>query len=149
MKTILVPVDFSAVSRRVCSAACDLAQAMGAELLLLHVVPPPPVMVSDLYLLSTAQTDEMQAAAEEAGDRRLRELNAQCVERGITTRTLRRSGSPVSEIVARAAKADYVVMGSHGHGAVYDLLVGSTTHGVLKKVRCPVLIVPPAVRGRR
>lgn len=148
MKTILVPVDFSAVSRRVCGAACDLAQAMGAELLLLHVVPPPQVMVSDLYMLSAAQAEDMQAAAEEAGDKRLRELNEQCVERGVPARTLRRSGQPVAEIVARAAKADYLVMGSHGHSAMYDLLVGSTTHGVLKKVRCPVLIVPP-LRGRR
>jgi nucleotide-binding universal stress UspA family protein len=148
MKTILVPVDFSAVSREVCDAACDLAQALGAQLVLLHVVPPPSIMVSDLYILSATQADEMQAAAEQAGDKRLRELNARCAKRDIPTLLLRRSGQPVSEIVARAAKADYVVMGSHGHGAVYDLLVGSTTHGVLKKVRCPVLIVPPS-RGRR
>jgi len=30
-------------------------------------------------------------------------------------------------------------MGTHGHGAIYDLLVGSTTHGVLEKAPCPVL----------
>jgi nucleotide-binding universal stress UspA family protein len=148
MKTILVPVDFSAVSRRVCDAACDLANALGAELMLLHVVPPPPVMVSDLYMLSAAQTEDMQAAAERAGERRLRELDARCTKRGIPTRLVRRTGLPVPEIVRHAAKADYLVMGSHGHGAMYDLLVGSTTHGVLKKVRCPVLIVPPSARDR-
>jgi nucleotide-binding universal stress UspA family protein len=35
------------------------------------------------------------------------------------------------------------VMGSHGHTAFYDLLVGSTTHAVLKRAKCPVVIVPP------
>jgi nucleotide-binding universal stress UspA family protein len=34
-------------------------------------------------------------------------------------------------------------MGSHGHTAFYDLLVGSTTHGVLMRANCPVVIVPP------
>ena len=38
--------------------------------------------------------------------------------------------------------ADYIVMGSHGHTPLYDLLVGTTTHGVLKNARCPVVIVP-------
>jgi nucleotide-binding universal stress UspA family protein len=34
------------------------------------------------------------------------------------------------------------VMGSHGHTALYDLLVGSTTHGVLMRAICPVVIIP-------
>jgi nucleotide-binding universal stress UspA family protein len=53
-------------------------------------------------------------------------------------------GSPISLIVDRAEKcgADYIVMGSHGHTALYDLLVGSTTHGVLMRAKCPVVIVP-------
>lgn len=148
MKTILVPVDFSAVSRRVCDAACNLAHALGARLQLLHVVQPPPIMISDVYLLSPEQTEEMLIAAEQSGEGRLRELGERCEESGIPTQVIRRVGQPVSEIVARSAKADYIVMGSHGHGAVYDLLVGSTTHGVLKKAPCPVLIVPPTRRGR-
>ncbi|MBI4621943.1 MAG: universal stress protein [Verrucomicrobia bacterium] len=38
--------------------------------------------------------------------------------------------------------ADFIVMGSHGHTALYDLVVGSTTHGVLRRATCPVVIVP-------
>jgi len=63
-------------------------------------------------------------------------------------RTVQRLGDPVTEILARARGASFVVMGSHGHGAMYDLLVGSTAQGVLRKAPCPVLIVPPARRGR-
>jgi len=36
------------------------------------------------------------------------------------------------------------VMGSHGHGMLHHLLVGSVTEGVLKKATCPVTIVPVA-----
>ena len=54
------------------------------------------------------------------------------------------TGAPIAHIIEQAAKyeADYIVMGSHGHTAIYDLLVGSTTHGVLMRARCPVVIVP-------
>jgi len=37
-----------------------------------------------------------------------------------------------------------IVMGSHGHGALYELLVGSITQGVLKAAKCPVVVVPAA-----
>ena len=43
---------------------------------------------------------------------------------------------------AREIAADFVVMGSHGHGSVYNLLVGSVTEGVLKAGERPVLLVP-------
>jgi len=132
----------------VCDAACDLARLVEARLLLLHVVQPPPAMVTEMYAIETGQVAEMLTAAERAGTERLRELAALCAKRGVKAETVRGHGLPVSEILARSAEADYVVMGSHGHGAVYDLLVGSTTHGVLKKARCPVVIVPPAP-GRR
>jgi nucleotide-binding universal stress UspA family protein len=33
-------------------------------------------------------------------------------------------------------------MGSHGHGALYNLLVGGTASGVIQKSPCPVVIVP-------
>jgi nucleotide-binding universal stress UspA family protein len=43
---------------------------------------------------------------------------------------------------AKRLKADVIVLGSHGHGAVYNLVVGSTANGVLKHAPCPVLVVP-------
>jgi len=44
--------------------------------------------------------------------------------------------------VSRKQKADMIVMGSHGHGALHHLLTGSVTEGVLKAATCPVLVVP-------
>ena len=90
----------------------------------------------------------MLVAAEQTAQARLRSLAQQCEKRGVAVRTLQRLGHPVAEILARAGAASFVVMGSHGHGAMYDLLVGSTTQGVLRQAPCPVLVVPPARRGR-
>lgn len=57
-------------------------------------------------------------------------------------------GPTVSSILdtSESRHADLIIMGSHGHGAVYNLLVGSVTEGVLKSAKCPVLVVPSAVK---
>ncbi|HDY68944.1 MAG TPA: universal stress protein [Candidatus Scalindua sp.] len=39
-------------------------------------------------------------------------------------------------------KIDLIVVGSHGHGAVYHLIVGSVSEEVLQRSSCPVLVVP-------
>jgi universal stress protein F len=38
---------------------------------------------------------------------------------------------------------DLVIMGSHAPGFL-SLLIGSTTKGVMRGARCPVLVLPPA-----
>jgi nucleotide-binding universal stress UspA family protein len=39
-------------------------------------------------------------------------------------------------------------MGSHGHTAMYRVLVGSVSEGVLRGTTVPVLFVPAATPGR-
>jgi nucleotide-binding universal stress UspA family protein len=57
------------------------------------------------------------------------------------------AGMVAEEILFQAdsLNADLIVMGTHGHGAMYNLLVGGMTKGVLKHSARPVLLVP----GRR
>jgi len=143
MKTILVPVDLSAATARVCAAACDLAKLIDGRIVLLHVVPPPPVMMNDYYAFDTGHLAQAMAAVEQSATLKLR-LLARRYARRCPVRTVQVTGQPVGTILARAraAKAAYIVLGSHGHGAMFDLLVGSTTSGVLRKARCPVLVVP-------
>jgi nucleotide-binding universal stress UspA family protein len=54
---------------------------------------------------------------------------------------------PVVEIIcetAQAIGADMIVLGSHGHTALYELLVGSVSEGVIRHARLPVTVVPAA-----
>jgi nucleotide-binding universal stress UspA family protein len=63
--------------------------------------------------------------------------------RGLHARTELLQGNPVDEIVAYADthEADLIVIGSRGHGAVVNALLGSVSRGVLREARRPVLIV--------
>jgi len=53
-------------------------------------------------------------------------------------------GPTVDTILAQAEKldADLIVVGSHGHGAVFDVLVGSISAEVIRRSTIPVLVVP-------
>ena len=142
MKTILVPVDFSKVSRYVLAEAARLARLTRARLVLLHIVQPPAV-VTDLAPL-VGEALQMTAELEVIGRRHLRRLQKSPTLRGLKVETLCEQGFPVAQILAQAkrTRADVIVLGSHGHGAVYHLVVGSTANGILKHATCPVLIVP-------
>lgn len=88
---------------------------------------------------------EIRAAGESAAAKNLARLQANLQGQQIPCETVQLNGAPILHIVDQAMKlaADYIVMGSHGHTALYDLLVGSTTHGVLMRAACPVIILPP------
>ncbi len=148
MKTILVAVDFSAVTNGVLKAACALAKRVEGSLVLLHVVEPPVVI--DVYGLGQEVLAEASAASERISTRRLRQLIQRCQRGGVAARAVQQSGKPEREIVATARRlgAAYIVIGTHGHGAAYDLIVGSTTNGVLRKATCPVLVVPGRAKTR-
>jgi nucleotide-binding universal stress UspA family protein len=144
MKTILVPVDLSVATTKVCNAASALARLTGARLLLLHVVQTPPLVMNDYYGFDTGSMAEIVAAGEKTAAKKLSSLGRRYAKNGLPVQTAQVTGKPVAEILdeAAASKAVYIVVGSHGHGAIFDLLVGSTTHGVLRKARCPVMVVP-------
>jgi len=94
---------------------------------------------------------EIVTVGEKAAAKQLMRLQERLTAQGIETDTLQFTGAPVPNILKQAEKvgADYIVMGSHGHTAFYDLLVGSTTHGVLLKSPCPVIIVPAQKKKER
>lgn len=141
-ETILAPVDFSEISDAVVAEAASLARALGGRVVLLSVVQPPVVLGEYAPLMENIA--EINAAGEKSASRRLAKLEDKLRASSIEVASDYVVGSPISLIVDQAKKhgADYIVMGSHGHTAFYDLLVGSTTHGVLMRAKCPVIILP-------
>ena len=63
---------------------------------------------------------------------------------GINATALLVQGPTVGTILDQAKRlnADLIILGSHGHGAVYRAVLGSTSEGVLHGSKVPVLIVP-------
>jgi nucleotide-binding universal stress UspA family protein len=149
MKTILAAIDFSRVTPRVINAAVQLAQALGGRVVALYSVPPPPPIATELASLGAPVVFTPDDLARAAGQHLLR-LRRDLKRRGLSIETVCATGFAVTQIVAQAKRlrASYVVIGSHGHTAFYDLVVGSTTSGVLKRAPCPVVVIPATKPGR-
>lgn len=146
LQTILVPVDFSDVTGKVVKTASELARAFGSRMVLLHVSEPEPDFVG---FEPGPQSVRVGVARElKAEHAQLDELKQSLTGEGREVLAFHIQG-PIAEKILQEAEthqAGMIVLGSHGHGALYSLLVGSVTSGVLKSARCPVLVVPSATQ---
>ncbi len=148
MKTVLAPIDFSPISDCVIASAISLARAVDARLVLLNVVTPLHFVGGQLARSAVSDAGTM-AAAEKKAATKLARLQRKLRDDGVTAHAVHVSGDTVDCIMEQAERltTSYIVIGSHGHSAIYDLLVGSTANGVLKGTTCPVVIVPVGATG--
>ncbi|MEZ0277335.1 MAG: universal stress protein, partial [Roseimicrobium sp.] len=122
------------------------------EVILLHVVSPDPVVV-DFGMAPTVYRPPSPETIAAEGNR-LAELQESLEKFGVRTTTRQIQGTRVEDLIeeCRRLGAELIIVGSHGHGAVYNLLVGSITSQILKSAPCPVLVVPngdkPAESGK-
>jgi nucleotide-binding universal stress UspA family protein len=160
MKCILVPIDFSDVTPPVIDLARQLAKAFGAEICLVHVRELTAAASPGALGYGLAGMPELapmsgvpmpgfkpmpEAIPEDEGQKsKLAKWEKEIARQGIKVSLNEPTGAVVEEILNQADKlnADLIVMGTHGHSAMYNLLVGSATKGVLKRSTCPVLLVP-------
>ncbi len=137
--SILALVDFSDLTKSVMKQAELLALAFDSRVTLLHVIPPDPLVVD----FAPPPGTETEAEACRAG---LDLLRKQLESAGLEADILEDTG-PVLEVVRHQVDKlapDLIIMGSHGHGALYNLFVGSVTAGLLHHASCPVVVVPRA-----
>lgn len=144
MKRVIACVDFSQETDAILRCALALAMPVQAEIVVLHVAPPEPDFVG--YDPGPESVRDAVAAHLKEEHRRLNELVVAIKE--TPSRALLVVGATAEAIVRHATEldSDFIVLGSHGHGALHHLLVGSVTSGVLSKTTIPVVVVPPSSR---
>jgi universal stress protein A len=140
IKTILCPIDFSAISANALEYAVFLASHHHAELLILHVVEQLHEFEHYQVLVLTPQ--ELAEKMEEQAYEELNRLTEQ-IKKTVKVKTVVRQGKPFVEIIkeAREKDMDLIVMASHGRTGVSHMLMGSVAEKVVRKAHCPVLIV--------
>jgi len=160
VKRILVPIDFSEVTPTVIDLARQFGKAFGAAIHLIHVkeltaAPAPGSLdyslagMSELAPMAGVPVPGFEPSSEiiaenEVQKSQLAKWQAEIDQEGIEVSLHELTGLVAEQILnqADALAADVIIMGRHGHGAMYNLLVGSATKGVLKHSTRPVLLVP-------
>lgn len=162
-KRVLVTLDGSQTSEAVLPEALKFSKATGAELTLLMVAEPPhsvaekprPLVTAGapapggIVGLPAARTLEtrgqaIEVAREEVG-RYLDSKAALLRTEGAVVHTHVAFGKPVEEILAHAREtaADLIMMATHGHSALGQVVFGSVASRVLGSGVKPVLLVRP------
>ncbi|MEW8228603.1 MAG: universal stress protein, partial [Candidatus Thiodiazotropha endolucinida] len=128
---ILVAVDLSESTVKILEKAEELAIALSAKLWLLHVAEPEPDFVG--YEAGPQSVRDTLSQKFHDQHRQIQEIAQRMRENGIDATALLVQGSTVETILREASRLDVemVVIGSHGRGAMYHLLMGSVTEGVL------------------
>ena len=138
---LLVAVDFSEVTQQLYEAAATLAERLRAKVVVVNVTEPQV----DYAGLSSPQAyaiadDEIKKMIEA----RLNVAKEFFDARQIAVFVEHQWGQVVASILERIKKweAGMVLVGSHGHGALYNLLVGSVAAGLIRHSSVPVLVIP-------
>lgn len=145
MKTILVPTDFSKLSKVAVSYAIGLAKKMDAKIILLCVTN---ATASTDSLTSMKKLEEsMEKTARRDADQLMGEVSAEVGKVGISYRSV--SGFPLENVInefAETNKVDLIVMGTKGATGLKKVLIGSNATAVINNSSVPVIVVPDKAR---
>jgi nucleotide-binding universal stress UspA family protein len=136
-RTILVPVDFSSHSRAAALRACDLAQASGASVRLIHALDLPAIAAREG--LASHLWDELRLSEQ----CKLDELLADLAHRDVPLSAIVKERDPVDLIAESAACKDVelIVMGTHGYRGFDRMFLGSVAERTILTTTVPVMTV--------
>ena len=139
---ILVCVDLSDSTEAILKRIQELCRPLNAKVWLLHNATPEPETIE--FKVDPIEARESLAKKFHQQHRQLQELAERFRESGVDATALLVHGKTVDTILTEAADldVDLIVVGSHGHGAMYQLLMGSISEGVLQRSSKPVLVIP-------
>lgn len=142
MRTILVPTDFSPIATNALHYALEMANAIKANLMLLHVYQVP-VSYSDAPIVLVS-VDELRKAAERKMEQ-VREVARKVLHGDQKIYAETRLGNVTDELEAICEKIRpfAVVMGTKGASAFERVLFGSNALSAIRHLHVPVICVPP------
>ncbi len=151
MKKVLIALDYDPTSKTVAEQGYSIAQSMDAVTILLHVITDPVYYASSQYSpiigfegymeMEPFQFDTIEGvrnASEHFLDKYKKHLGNKTIE------TMVMEGDFADSILAAAkgVHADMIVMGSHSHKWLENIVIGSVTEKVLRHTKLPLLIIP-------
>jgi nucleotide-binding universal stress UspA family protein len=139
-QTLVHPTDFDEPSKEAFRVARSLAQALGAGIVVFHVVPPPAVVTPDGRVIRDPHNAEPVDLWAE-----YRTLQADTpkvpVQYAVVVGDRSESRRLLEEKIRELGDGALVVMGTHGRRGIRRLLWGSEAEKVVRDCPCPVLVV--------
>lgn len=143
IKKILCPTDFSDPSFEALDVASELALQFSSELIMIHVVPPIPVVAAEHMSPAAFNVPAYQQEMEASSMKILEEHIEKRVPEEVSTRGMVLLGDPSDQIVdmAKNEKVDLIVIATRGQTGFRRLVFGSVAEKVVRYATCPVLSI--------
>lgn len=144
-KNILVPTDFSVYADNALKQAIDIAKQNKAKIFLFHVIDDGFQQCSVDYCINESDVQrilkESQASAQDKLQQEAKKVAAGASDIEIVYDAKR--GIPYEEILKEQEekKIDLIVIASHGKTGILKNLLGGVVDKVMKRAKCPVLLV--------
>lgn len=156
MKKILIALDYDPTAQKIAESGFELAKAIGAEVILLHVISDPvyysstdyspimgftgylntdPLQLNTIEMLKTASLNFLEKSKNHLGDQ--------------TIQTMVAEGDFADSILktAKSIHADIIVIGSHSKKWLENIVIGSVTEEVLRHSTIPLYVIPTKKRN--
>ena len=139
-QTLVHPTDFDEPSKEAFRVARSLAQALGARVVVFHIVPRPAIVTQDgTVILNPHDAEPIDLWAE------YRALQADVltapVQYAVVVGDKSESRRLLEQKIRELGEGALVVMGSHGRRGISRRLWGSKAEEVVRECPCPVLVV--------
>jgi nucleotide-binding universal stress UspA family protein len=147
LEKVLLATDGSEYSKKAIGFAVRLLENTSCRLTLLTVIEEPvyPMPQDEITppLESIPPYEDMREAFLDGAESMLVRDQSPLREAGIEMETTVRFGHPAAEILGELEEGGYemVILGSHGHGVLGEVLLGSVSYRISHHAKCPVLIV--------
>lgn len=133
VRRVVLAYDGSPSAHSALVHAVELAEQRGTDLLVLTAIDVDPGMPEAWVHLSPAEN----TAVEDAVARARRALGEERVASAVVP------GEPADVVLRTVHPGDLVVIGSHSHGGLARILLGSTSRAVATQAHVPVVVVRP------
>lgn len=146
LDVVLVAIDGSELSTYALRVAKAMANAQGAKVVAVHVRHVATGALGAAATAASANTEEFFDAAEEVAREARDSATKVLGDGGVTKWTYEERTGPQVESLVKAVKehhADLAVVGSHGHGPFYEMVVGSIAQGLILHAPVSVLVARP------
>ena len=139
---LLVAVDLSESTQTIVEKVEEINKEYPAKVWILHNAEPEPDILE--FKVDPLAARENLAKKFHNEHCQIQEIANRLRKAGLDATALLVHGATVEAILKEASDldVDMIVVGTHGRGAMYQLLVGSVSEGILHKSRYPVLVIP-------
>ena len=151
IKKVLIALDYNPTAQKIAEAGYSIGKAMGAEVILMHVITDPvyysssefsPIMGYTGYLDTSPfpldSVNELKKAAQHFLDKTKHHLG----DSSIKTQYVEGDFAEAILKTAKELHADIIVIGSHSRRWLENIVMGSVTEEVLHHTTVPLFIVP-------